>query len=90
MKSPADQITNDQLHALYAQHCTCCPLDLGRASEDHAKTCNIEILHDVQYALGIRWFNDIGRIQAARGARARCAKVFFAQTQDRLTRSTLP
>jgi hypothetical protein len=68
--------TDDQLRSLFARHCACRPLDLTRSEDDHAALhdCDTGILHDVQIALGIIQFNDIGRIQAMREACARCAE----------------
>ena len=68
-------ITDDQLRELYARHCECRPLDLTRTEGDHAAIhdCDTGILHDIQMALGIVRFDDIGRIQAMREARTRCA-----------------
>lgn len=73
----ADAITDDQLRALFAKHCECRPLDLTRAEDDHAAIhdCDTAILHDIQIALGIIRFDDIGRGQAMREARARCAAI---------------
>ena len=73
--NPTDTITNDQLRALFERHCECRPLDLARSENDHATIhdCDTGILHDIQIALGIVLFDDIGRIQAIREARARCA-----------------
>lgn len=70
------QITNDQLLALFEHHCACRPLNLHRCTNDHAPDHkgDTQILHDIQIALGIPRFDDIGRIQAMRGARARCVK----------------
>lgn len=71
----APEITDEQLRTLFERHCQCRPLDLTRAAEDHAAVhdCDTEILHDIQVALGIIRFNDVGRIQAMREARERCA-----------------
>ena len=68
-------ITDDQLRDLFAKHCMCRPLDLRRDMTDHAASndCDIEILEDIQIALGIVRFNDIGRVQSMHEARARCA-----------------
>lgn len=67
--------TDGQLRDLFARHCQCRPLDLTRAEDDHAAIhdCDTAILHDVQVALGIVCFDDIGRGQAIREARERCA-----------------
>jgi len=75
VKQEAPTITDDQLRDLFARHCECRPLDLTRTSEDHAviHDCDTGILHDVQIALGILRFDDIGRIQAMCEARERCA-----------------
>lgn len=75
-----DTITDDQLRELYARHCECRPLDLTRDKTDHASIhdCDTGILVDIQIARGIILFDDIGRIQAMREARARCAKIFHA------------
>jgi len=69
-------ITDDQLRELFARHCKCRPLDLSRGEDDHAAIhdCDTGILDDVQVALGIVRFDDIGRIQAMREARVRCAE----------------
>lgn len=69
-------LTDEQLRELFARHCACRPLDLTRGADDHAAIhdCDTGILHDVQVALGIVLFNDIGRVQAMREARARCAE----------------
>jgi hypothetical protein len=70
-------ITDDELRRLFTRHCACRPLDLNRRTGDHAPghTCNTDILHDIQVALGIILFDDIGRIQTMREARARCTKL---------------
>jgi hypothetical protein len=77
-------ITDDQLRDLFARHCECRPLDLARAEDDHAAIhdCDTAILHDVQVALGIVLFNDVGRIQAMREARARCAEHHAVDQRD--------
>jgi hypothetical protein len=77
-------ITDDQLRDLFARHCACRPLDLSRTEHDHAAIhdCDTAILHDVQIALGIVQFDDIGRVQSmseARKARTRCARLFHAK-----------
>ena len=79
-KLTAATITNDQLRELFAGHCECRPLDLHRGKDDHAAIhdCDTEILTDIQIALGLALFNDIGRVQAIRAARARCAEVINA------------
>jgi len=71
------QITDDQLHRLFVHHCACRPLNLYRRTDDHAPghKCNTAILHDIQVALGVIRFDDIGRIQAMREASARCALI---------------
>ena len=76
----ATTITDQDLRDLFARHCKCRPLDLERGEGDHAAIhdCDTEILSDVQYALGIILFNDIGRVQAIREARGRCAEVINA------------
>ena len=77
LRADADRaITDDQLRELFARHCECRPLDLTRTASDHAAIhdCDTSILHDIQVALGIVLFNDIGRIQAMLEARARCAE----------------
>jgi hypothetical protein len=73
----ANAITDVQLHALFAKHCECRPLDLTRTEDDHAAIhdCDTAILHDIQIALGIVRFDDIGRTQAMREARARCVAI---------------
>ena len=72
----AATITDQDLRDLFARHCECRPLDLERGEGDHAAIhdCDTGILSDVQYALGIVLFNDIGRVQAIREARGRCAE----------------
>lgn len=72
-------ITDDQLRELFARHCECRPLDLTRTEDDHSHDCDTAILRDVQIALGIMQFDDIGRVQAMREARARCAEMFRAK-----------
>ncbi len=69
-------ITDEQLRELFTRHCACRPLDLTRGESDHAAIhdCDTGILHDVQVALGIVRFDDVGRIQAMFEARARCAE----------------
>lgn len=73
----AATITDQDLRDLFARHCECRPLDLERGDGDHAAIhdCDTGILSDVQYALGIVLFDDIGRVQAIREARGRCAEV---------------
>lgn len=70
-KLTAATITNDQLRALFARHCACRPLDLHCGKDDHAAIhdCDTGILADIQIALGLTLFNDIGRVQAIREAR---------------------
>jgi hypothetical protein len=70
-------ITDDELRRLFTRHCACRPLDLNRRTDGHASEhkCNTDILHDIQVALGIIRFDDIGRIQAMREARGRSAKL---------------
>lgn len=72
--------TDDQLRDLFSRHCECRPIDLSRNEDDHAANhdCDTEILHDVQIALGIVLFDDIGRNQAIHQARARCAEIIHA------------
>lgn len=74
-------ITDDQLRDLFAKHCECRPLDLHRSEDDHASIhdCGTGILTDIQIALGIIRFDDIGRIQTIREARVRCAEILAAQ-----------
>lgn len=74
-------ITDDQLRELFARHCECRPLDLTRTEDDHAAIhdCDTGILHDIQIALGIVQFYDIGRVQSMHEARERCAKMFRAK-----------
>ena len=74
-------ITDDQLRELFGRHCECRPLDFTRAEGDHAALhdCDTEILHDIQIALGIVRFDDIGRIQAMCEARARCAEIAIVE-----------
>lgn len=78
---PQGEITDEQLRGLFARHCECRPLDLTRTKSDHAAIhdCDTGILHDIQVALGLVRFDDIGRIQAMREARGRCAKMLFWQ-----------
>jgi hypothetical protein len=73
-------ITDQDLRDLFARHCECRPLDLERGEGAHAAIhdCDTGILSDIQYALGIVLFNDIGRVQAIREARARCAETINA------------
>jgi hypothetical protein len=75
---PRAEITDEQLRELFGRHCECRPLDLARVEGDHAAIhdCDTGILHDIQIALGIVLFDDIGRIQSMREARERCAEVF--------------
>lgn len=76
---PQGEITDAQLRDLFARHCECRPLDLTRSEDDHAAIhdCDTGILHDIQVALGIVRFDDVGRIQALHAARARCAKMLL-------------
>ena len=74
MKVTDDTVTEAQLIELFERHCECRPLDLTRGQDDHSHDCDTAILHDIQIALGIISFDDIGRIQAVHEARARCAK----------------
>jgi hypothetical protein len=78
-------ITDDQLRDLFARHCECRPLDLHRREDDHAQIhdCDTGILHDVQVAIGIVLFDDIGRVQAMREARDRCAEHLALVPNDR-------
>jgi len=78
-------ITNDDLRALYARHCECRPLDLSRGEDDHAAIhdCDTAILADVQVALGIVLFDDIGRVQTIHDARGRCAEFINLQRRGR-------
>jgi hypothetical protein len=71
-------ITDEQLRDLFGRHCECRPLDLHRGKDDHAAIhdCDTEILVDIQIALGIVRFNDIGRVLATYEARARCAALW--------------
>lgn len=75
----APTITDDQLRDLFARHCECRPLNLTRTSEDHAAIhdCDTGLLYDIQIALGIIRFDDIGRIQSMREARERCAAMLL-------------
>lgn len=79
------QITDAQLRELFSRHCECRPLDLTRTENDHAAIhdCDTAILHDVQIALGIMLFDDIGRVQAMREARVRCAKMLLWKRNPR-------
>lgn len=81
MTKDAPTITNDQLRELYGRHCECRPLDLTCTPDGHAAIhdCDTDILHDIQIALGIILFDDIGRVQSMREARERCAKIFQAK-----------
>ena len=81
----ADTITDQDLRDLFARHCECRPLDLELDANDHAAIhdCDTGILSDVQYALGIVLFNDIGRVQAIREARDRCAEIINAARERR-------
>ena len=84
--SAPDPITDDQLRALFASTLQRCrPLDLTRDADGHAAIhdCDTGILHDVQVALSIVLFNDIGRVQAMREARARCAEYLALVPNDR-------
>lgn len=76
----AATITDQDLRDLFARHCECRPLDLERGEGDHAAIhdCDTEILSAIQIALGIRLFDDIGRVQAVREARGLCAGVINA------------
>ena len=71
----AATITDQDLRDLFARHCECRPLDLKRDESDHAAIhdCDTEILLAIQIALGIRLFDDIGRVQAVRESRGFCA-----------------
>jgi hypothetical protein len=84
----ADTITDQDLHDLFARHCECRDLDgvdVRRPEDGHAAQhdCDTAILSDIQYALGIVLHNDIGRIQAIREARGRCADVINAARERR-------
>ncbi len=84
----ADTITDRDLRDLFERHCECRDLDgvdVRRAENDHAAIhdCDTGILHDVQIALGIIRFDDIGRVQAIREARGRCAKVINDARKER-------
>jgi hypothetical protein len=81
----ADTIADQQLRDLFSRHCECRPLDLTRTSDDHAAIhdCDTGILHDVQTALNIIRFDDIGRIQAIHQARERCAQFINEQRKVR-------
>jgi hypothetical protein len=74
----ADTISDVDLCALFARHCECRPLDLKRNDHAAIRGCDTAILFDVQIALGIVLFDDIGRIQAIREARGHCAEVINA------------
>ncbi len=84
MKQDDSTITNEQLHELWGRHCECRPIDLTRDENDHAAIhdCDTGILHDIQIALGVVRFNDIGRIQAMREARVRCANTFHSPRKE--------
>lgn len=71
----AATITDQDLRDLFARHCECRPLDLERGEGDHAAIhdCDTEILSAIQIALGLRLFDDIGRVQAVHEARGFCA-----------------
>lgn len=64
MKLTADTITDDQISQLWRE-ATSAPLP-------HADP---DIAHDCNTALGINLFDDVGRVQAIRAARARCAEI---------------
>jgi hypothetical protein len=89
-------ITDDQLRDLFARHCECRPLDLTRDEADHATIhdCDTGILHDIQVALGIIRFDDIGSNigsnQEIREARARCAEVYAMRRNARGGFSKVP
>lgn len=72
-----DTTSDVDLCALFARHCECRPIDLHRREDDHAAIhdCDTAILYDVQIALGIVRYDDIGRVQAMREARVRCAEI---------------
>ena len=78
-------IAEEDLRALFARHCECRPLDLTRTNEDHAAIhdCDTAILHDVQVALYIVKFDDIGCVQAIHQARERCASFINEQRKGR-------
>ena len=78
-------ITDDDLRRLFGRHCECRPLDLSRASGDHAAIhdCDTGILHDVQVALYIVRFDDIGRVQTIHQAREQCAQFINEQRKAR-------
>jgi hypothetical protein len=73
-----EPISDDQLRELFERHCECRPLDLRRGENDHASIhdCDTGVLADIQIALCIVRFDDIGRVQAIREARARCAEIY--------------
>ena len=50
MKLTADTITDDQIRALFANHCECRPLDVDRSSHSH--DCDDDIVEDCRVALG--------------------------------------
>ena len=87
----SDSITDDQLLQLWERHCECRTLDgpdLTMGKDDHAAIhdCDTGILHDIQLALGIIKFDDIGRVQAMRAARKRCAELIYQGTFPDVTR----
>jgi hypothetical protein len=84
----ADTITDQDLRDLFAKHCACrdlnCGIDFQRREDDHAAIhdCDTAILRDIQIALGIISFGEVGkvdRVQAIREARERCAETINAE-----------
>jgi hypothetical protein len=75
MKVTADTVTDEQLLALFARHCECRPLFLGRRADDHAARhdCDTEILADVQFALGVTISDGADHVEVYYAARERCA-----------------
>lgn len=46
----AADITDEHLTALFAAHCECRPLNLGRDENEHSHDCDTGILSDIQEA----------------------------------------
>lgn len=69
-----DNITDAQIHALFAQHCECRPLDIERASHSH--DCDADFAEVCRTALGGSplWPD------CMRAARARCAEIINARS----------
>ena len=69
MKLTATTITDEQIRGLCAEDAD--EQDIG----DYANLAEL-----VDYATGRRLHDDIGRVQALRSARARCAEIFNARS----------